>query len=246
MLITTTQNSRIKNLRALYKDKNLRKTQGVFIAEGVNLVKDIPKNFLVKELYIKESKYNQLTSLEKKFGIEAAVVKDGIFDAVSDTVTPSGVIALIEKPEFRLKAEGEMVILLDGIKDAGNMGTIIRSSAAKGVKTVISINGTDAYSPKAIRASMGGIFYVNVIECSAEEALELLNGYKIVVLDMGGESIYGYKSGQSIALTVGSEAHGLSEVIKNKADDVIAIPMKTGIESLNAAVSISIAMFLIK
>ena len=92
MLITSTQNSRIKNLRALYKDKNLRKTQGVFIAEGVNLVKDVPPCFIVRELYIKQSKYEQLEYIEKKFETEAYVVKDGIFDAVSDTVSPSGVM----------------------------------------------------------------------------------------------------------------------------------------------------------
>ena len=246
MLITSTQNSRIKNLRALYKDKNLRKTQGVFIAEGVNLVKDVSPCFIVRELYIKQSKYEQLEYIEKKFETEAYVVKDGIFDAVSDTVSPSGVIAVIEKPVYEMEAKGETVILLDGICDAGNMGTIIRSAAARGISTIISVNGTDAYSPKAIRASMGGIFYVNVIECIPERALELLNGYKMVVLDMGGEDIYDYKPEYPIALAVGSEAHGLSETIRNKADKVIAIPMKTGIESLNAAISISIAMFLIK
>ena len=245
MLITNKDNAKVKNLRLLYKDKKERQNQGVFIAEGVNFVKDIEKKAVIRQLFIKESKYEELSYLEEKYDLEALVIKDGIFDSVADTVTPSGVIAIVEKPAIK-DVEGDIVILLDGIKDAGNLGTIIRTAVARGINTVISVNGTDAYSPKAVRASMGGILSINCIETDIDTALELLKGYPIVALDMGGKCIYSYKREGKIALTVGSEAQGLSEKIRMEANNIISIPMTDKIESLNAAISISIAMFLIK
>ena len=92
--ISSKQNSRIKNLRSLLKDKKTRAEFGVYVAEGVNLVKDIPPEVTVKELYIQESKYEKLAFLEKKFSTETYIVKDEIFESISETVTPSGVIAV--------------------------------------------------------------------------------------------------------------------------------------------------------
>ena len=244
--ISSKQNSRIKNLRSLLKDKKTRAEFGVYVAEGVNLVKDIPPEVTVKELYIQESKYEKLAFLEEKFSTETYIVKDEIFESISETVTPSGVIAVIKKNVFEKTLTEDFVLLLDGIMDAGNMGTIIRTATARGIKTVISVDGTDPYSPKSVRAAMGGTFYTNVIECSAIEAIELLTDYKIVALDMNGTDIFGYKMNGKTALAVGSEAHGLSSILRDRADDIVAIPMKKGVESLNAAMSIGIAMFIIK
>lgn len=216
------------------------------MAEGVNLVKDIDEKLTIKQLFIKESKYKNLSYLENKYGIEAFVVKDELFDAVCDTVTPSGVIAVLEKP-INKPIAGDIILLLDGIKDAGNMGTIIRSAAAKGIDSVVAINCTEVYSPKSVRASMGGVFCVNCIETNSyEDAFNLISNYSIVSLDMGGKCIYGYKRVNKIAITVGNEAHGISKEIYSKSDEIISIPMSKNIESLNAAVSISIAMFLIQ
>ena len=97
MNVMSSQNASLKRLRALYKDKKLRSEEGVFIAEGVNLVKDIPTDYSVVSLFIKESKESDLAFLEEKFDTEAYIVKDGLFDAVADQVTPSGVIALVAK-----------------------------------------------------------------------------------------------------------------------------------------------------
>lgn len=244
--ISSRQNSKIKHLRNLLKDKKVRTEFGVYVAEGVNLVKDIPFNVIVRELYIQESKYEKLKFLEEKFSTETYVVKDEIFESISETVTPSGVIAVVERNVSRRTLTEDLVLLLDGIMDAGNMGTIIRTAAARGIKTIISVCGTDPYSPKSVRAAMGGTFCTDVIECSHSEALELLTDYRLVALDMNGIDIFGYKMKGKTALAVGSEAHGISDVFRERADDIVAIPMEKGVESLNAAMSIGIAMFIIK
>ena len=243
MLIESTQNAKIKNLRALYRDKRAREEQGVYIAEGVNLVKDAPR---VKNLFIKKSKEEELRFLNDKFGVEAFIVKDEIFDAVADTKTPSGVIALVEKPNEKVRVTGEIVLLLDGISDCGNLGTIIRTAAARGIETVVCADCADAYAPKCVRSAMSGTFFVNIIETDRNGALTLLDGYGIIGLDMGGTDVFAYKRTGKTAIAVGSEAKGLSKEIREKAKDIVAIPMSGKIESLNAAISVGIAMYVIQ
>lgn len=245
--ITSTANAQIKRLRALYKDKKLRFDEDVFVCEGKNFIKDIPSDITVEQLFIKES---ELSNME---GIAAGardiyVVSDSIFDSVADTVTPSGIIAVAKrKEEQRDFSKEQRVLLLCGISDAGNMGTIIRTAAANGIQTVICADCVEPYNPKAVRASMCGIFYVNIIICDYNRALELLSEYSIVALDMNGQNIESYARAGKIAIAVGSEAHGVPEIIKKEAKVILSIPMQKGtVESLNAAVSAGIAMYLIK
>lgn len=246
MLITSSQNAKIKKLRSLFKDKKLRENDGVFVLEGVNLVKDIPSEIAVLELFIKESEYTKLAYLEDKFNLEAYVVLDGIFNSVADTVSPSGVIAVVKKP-IEKKVSGDIILLLNGIADSGNLGTIFRTCAARGIKDVICMDCCDAFSPKTIRASMGGIFYTNVCECSSDKVFNYLTGYDIISLDMNGESIYSYKRDGKIAIAVGSEAHGVAPNIIEQSKKIVCIPMEDGaVESLNAAVATGIAIYIIK
>jgi TrmH family RNA methyltransferase len=246
MLITSTQNAKVKRLRGLYKDKKLRESEGVFVCEGVNLVKDIPSDITVSQLFIKESEYDKLSNLENKLRLEADRLPDGIFNSVCDTQNPSGVIAVVKKPITK-KISGDIILLLTGISDSGNLGTILRTASALGIDDIVLMDCCDAFSPKTVRASMGGVFYLNLIECTKENVDAYLIGYDIISLDMGGESIHSYKREGRIALTVGSEAHGVAEFIKEKSKKIICLPMIEGrVESLNAAVSAGIAMYMIK
>lgn len=246
MIITSAQNEKVKRLRSLFKDKKIRSREGVFVCEGINLVKDIPQNIEVCELYIKESEYDKLCYLENKFDIEAYVIPNSIFDSVADTVKPTGVIAVAHKP-IPKKVVGDIIILLSGIADSGNLGTIFRSAAAVGINNVICMDCCDAYSPKTVRASMGGVFYISINECNEKDVFAFLDGYDIICLDMGGESIHSYKREGKIALTVGNEAHGVAQFLREKSKKTIRLPMTEGrVESLNAAVSASIAMYIIK
>ncbi len=246
MTITASSNEKVKRLRALYKDKKLREQTRVYVAEGINLVKDLPKTNSVIELYIRESSYQDLQFLEEQFSLDAFVIKDSIFDTVADTVTPSGVIAVVKRKEVSLDF-GDFVIVLDSISDAGNLGTILRTACARGITTAICINTVDPYNPKAVRASMGGINCMNIVASDTNYALELLSEYDIVSLSMGSENFFEYRKEGKTALVVGSEAHGVSKQLLDKSKVVLTIPMASGsIESLNAAVSAGIAMYLIR
>ncbi len=244
MLITSTNNSRIKNLRTLYKDKKARNNQCLFVCEGINFVKDIPKKYL-EEVFVKESEEKNINFLGN-FDCPIYIVKDSIFDAVADTQNPSGIIAVVKKNDNCIKPKGELVLLLCGLTDLGNIGTIIRTASARGVKSIVFLDCADVFSPKSIRATMGGIFYVDCIFATADNVFEILENYNLVSLDMNGESIFDYKKEENVALCVGSEAHGVPKFVRDKSKTILSIPMeKNSVESLNAAVSISIAMYVI-
>jgi len=224
----------------------LRLSLGVFVCEGVNLVKDIPKDVVIKELFFKESQYNKLAYIAEQKSCQVYILPDSIFDSVCDTVSPSGVIAVVERTAVK-ELSGEIIILLSGIADAGNLGTIFRTAAALGVDDIVCMDCCDAFAPKTIRASMGGVFYLNIIECTQHNVDKYLNGYGIISLDMSGESIHSYQRKGKIALAVGNEAHGVAEFIKKRSKKIICLPMTEGrVESLNAAVSLGIALYLIK
>ena len=246
MVITARSNERVKFLRRLINDKKERQESGLYVAEGVTLLSSVPENCAVKSFFIRASAETKVSEIVNRFSAaETIVLSDDVYDSVSDTVTPSGITAVIERPGS-CEIKGNLILVLDGVSDAGNVGTIVRTAVARGISDVVLVHScADPYSPKAVRASMGGIFKINVIE-RAENAEELLAGYKVITLDMGGENIFEFEPKGKIALVVGNEAHGVSEEIRNLADATVAIPMKEdGVESLNAAVAAGIAMYLI-
>lgn len=239
-LITSPQNENIKVIRSL-SDKKARAKYSLFIVEGVNLVGDMPLGY-AKELYIAESKAGSLMYIAEKLGIEPTLVADFVFDKISDTVTSQGIIAVCPLPEKK-NISGNIVMVLDGIADAGNMGTIIRTAVAMGVEDFITINCVDPYSPKVVRSTMGGVYYANLVPFSYAGACDALKDYKVAVLDMGGENIFDFNPCLPIALVVGSEAHGVSKELRSISNCTLAIPMYGNkIESLNAGVSASIVL----
>lgn len=242
MVITSRTNENIKKLKLLIKDKKNRYDAGEFVAEGVTIVKDIPAE-LISRVFIREGDFDKLSYLAK--GKPCYSVKDDVFDSVADTKTPSGAIAVIKIPVQRA-VEGNLALLLCGVSDAGNVGTIIRTACARGIDSVVCVNTADPYSPKAVRAAMGGTGKVNICQTDLQSALDMLDDYELIALDMGGICIHDYKQAGKTVLAVGNEAHGVPAEVLSKADKIISIPMvENGVESLNAAVSVGIAMYLI-
>ncbi len=238
--ITSSANDKVKLIRSLC-DKKARAKHSLFVVEGVNLVRDMPQGY-AKELYIAESKQSVLLPIAEKLGIEATIVADFVFEKLSDTVNSQGILALCPLPKQR-EIKSKMIMVLDGVADAGNMGTIIRTAVAMGIEDFISINCVDAYSPKVVRSTMGGVYFANIVPFSYASACDALRNYKVAILDMGGENVFNFTPTTPIALVVGSEAHGVSKEMRERADKVLAIPMYGGkIESLNAGVSASIVM----
>lgn len=240
--ITSIKNPKIQYVKKL-RDKAFRRSERRLVAEGANLVCDLPSEIEVDSIFVLKSKIDEYRGIWSKYGEDKLIaVDEKVIGAISETVNPSGILAVVKYDRYEGSVEGNAVIL-DGVSDPGNMGTIIRTCAACGIKYILAVNCVDHTSPKVVRSSMSGIFKVKVRECNHDELFELLEGYGIYALDMGGENIF--KTGninRPFALAVGSESKGLSDRLKNVAR-IIALPMSGDIESLNAAVSLSVALY---
>ena len=241
--ITSTSNPLVQKIKSL-KDKEARVLYNEFILEGENIVKDIPDVKLVDCIFVDQSKIDAYKYIIEKYNEDIVYeVPSKVMDVISDTKTPSGILAVAKKPQVN-ETKGKSVVVLDGVSDPGNMGTIIRTCVACGVKDIYAINTVDAFSPKVVRSTMGGIFEVNVIPTTYDELLSKLQGYNLLTLDMNGEDIFKENNiSKPFALVVGSEAHGVSKVLKEKCTQILSLPMVGKIESLNAAVSLSVALY---
>ena len=238
MVITSKSNPIIKDIVKL-NDKKYRREAGLYLVEGIKPVNEcIAAGCKVEKVICTEK-------LSANYA-NSIVVSDDVFGSISSEKTPQGVISVVKIPNLSLKSPKNSCILLDRLQDPGNLGTIIRTANAAGYKEIYLINCTDPYSPKAVRASMSGIFFTEVYQGSEEEILNTLRDVPMISADMHGENIFGFQPPERFCLCIGNEGSGISDVIKNNSGYTVKIPMTENCESLNAAVSAGIAMYVLK
>ena len=245
MVITSKSNERIKRLASL-KEKKYRTEFGEYIVEGFKMVKEA---FFFKADVLAvvgtESGLNRLSADFScdlsSFKGEVLTVSEEVFPKISDAVTPQGVIAVVKKS--RIPSDKSRSVLLSGISDPGNMGTIIRTLSAVGIGRLYLVDCCDPYSPKALRSSMSGIYCVDIVETDLIAALEDLKGIPLLVADMDGESVFEAEKVGNFCLVIGGEANGVGEEIRKRADKILSVPMENSFESLNAGVSLGVILY---
>lgn len=242
-MITSRQNTFIKSIRAL-SDKKERDETGLYVAEGIKPAREaILSGQKVKFVLATEKSYAHISDLtEIRSDIRTELLSEDVFKSLSGEVSPQGVMAVIEKPERILSSPTGKCLFLDTVQDPSNVGAIIRTAAAAGYDEVYAADCADPYSAKAVRASMSGIYKVKVFCGRREELLSHID-CPIVVADMNGEPVGAAKLNGRFCLCIGNEGNGVSEEIKRRAAKTVSIPMKNGMESLNAAVSAGILMY---
>lgn len=239
MVITSKLNPQIKEISKLASDKKFRDELGLYLVEGAKPVNEcLSAGCNIKVIVCTEQHSDKYS--------DAVIVSDSVFSSISNEKTPQGVIAVVNKPINKLKAPQKSCILLDRIRDPGNLGTIIRTANAAGYDEIYLINCADAFSPKAVRASMSGIFFVNIFCGEREEVLKALSGIPLICADMHGENIFRFNAPERFCLCIGNEGSGICKEIFDIAQFKIKIPMRKTCESLNAAVSAGIAMYRLK
>lgn len=239
MVITSKQNPLIKDISKLISDKKYRVAAGQFVVEGVKPVREcLAAGCAVEKILCTESYAEEFP--------QAQVLSDGVFNSLSTEKMPQGVMAVVKLPENELIKPRSACLLLDRLQDPGNLGTIIRTANAAGYDDVYLINCTDAYSPKAVRASMSGVFFVRLHCGTEEEILRVLEGVPLICADMDGENIFDFAPPKNFCLCIGNEGGGLSDSLMAAADFKVKIPMRESCESLNAAISAGIAMYQLK
>lgn len=238
MIITSKSNILIKDIIKL-NDKKYRRESGLYLVEGLKPVNEcINSGGEIERIVCTEK-------LSENY-LNSVVVSEDVFKTISSEKTPQGVIAVVRIPKTDLKPPVNNCILLDRIQDPGNLGTIIRTANAAGYRELYLINCTDPYSPKAVRASMSGIFFVGINQGSREEVLKVLEGVPIICADMSGTDIFSFKVPEKFCLCIGNEGSGIDEEIKKISNHRVKIPMSETCESLNAAVSAGISMYVLK
>jgi len=244
-MIVSKNNVKLKRVRKLLTSARERQVSGLFVAEGIRLVSEVPKE-LRKEVLVSD----QAVNVELADFPDAEVVEQTVFKQLSDTVHPQGILAVVEKPvwkedEVLAKKDGK-VLLLDGIRDPGNLGTMIRTAEAAGVKAVyLSPDCVDLFNPKVIRSTMGSIFRVPVFSAELPTVIRrlLAEGMHVYAASLTARNSFREVDLGSAGIIIGSEASGVSEEVLRIVPEHIKIPMAGQVESLNAAVSAAILMF---
>lgn len=248
--------SELKLITGLARRK-VREAEGLFLAEGIRVVEELLAANLTLRLAVASPALEETErgrALADALGERGEVrrLSRGALGELAETRTSQGILVVAEAPVAGLEmipAEGVATLLvMDGVQDPGNLGTLARSAAAFGCAGLLCLPGTvDPWNPKAVRASAGGLFRLPVVTAGAPEALDWLarSGFRLLGADAGGEPVAEAPGPDRVALAVGNEGAGLTEAVAWACDGMVAVPMRGGMESLNVAVATGILLYVI-
>jgi len=252
-MIISDKNQKVQLVRQLIEQTKIRRKNTAFVVEGVRLLEEA----FHAAWEIKLILYSNTLSPRGYELIEECKLRNVVIDEISNTImdnlaeteTPQGVIAVVAQPDQKIPEDLNFVLICDGIRDPGNLGTIIRTAAAAGVQVVFLTPGTtDPFSPKVVRSGMGAHFFVPVFQLAWEEIEKICkqreNPIKILVSTIDASNdLWQEDLKDPIAIVVGSEAEGVSEEAIRIADSLLSIPMPGRTESLNAASAASVLLY---
>ena len=254
-MIESVSNANVKFVEGLNTKSKNRKKENAFVVEGPRMVFETPvellqKVFVTEDFSKDDSVAEHLQTFINK-GIFVETVADKVMKAMSDTVTPQGILAVVKKPEYELKdllSDCPLILMLETIQDPGNLGTMFRTAEGAGCTGVILSKDTvDLFLPKVVRSTMGSLYRMPFVIREDLDAtiLELKQkGVRFYAAHLGGTHTYDdcdYTS--PTAFLIGNEGNGLSAKIAEEADEKILIPMGGELESLNAAMASGILMY---
>jgi TrmH family RNA methyltransferase len=248
-MITSFANPKIKLVRNLQAKRSLREAERLFVVEGVRLVEEAARALEAPRLVLHTSDLDPrgqaaLEQLRAR-GAAAEAVTPQVMAAASGAETPPGLLAVAPMPALEPPSPLALALVLDGLRDPGNLGTILRTAGAAGVEAVFLAPGTvDAYNPKVVRAAMGAHFHVPILSAGWGTLAERLAGLSLwLAVAREGEDYHRVDWRPPSGLIIGSEAAGPGEAARRLAPRLVSIPMPGPAESLNAAVAAGILMF---
>ena len=232
-MIESINNEQIKEIRKL-KDKKYRDETNLFLVEGDHLVKEAYKAGCLEKLILTEDIYD--------FDVEKLLVSDKVIKSISE-LNNTKVIGVCKKVSTGLNLSSNVVIL-DGVQDPGNLGTIIRSCVAFNIENLVL--SLDLYNSKVLRSTQGMNFHINIVRDDLKNIISLLkdNNYTIYGTNViNGIDVKDVKNTDKYAIILGNEGNGISDEISSLVDKNIYIKMNDNCESLNVAVSGSIILY---
>lgn len=242
MRITARKNPLLQQVKKLFSSRKEREAAGLFAADGTKLLQEAVRFFPGLDTVILSD------------GVEADVpshvrlirVPEDVMASISPMEAPQGAVFLCRLPEKQPVVAKKPMLLLDGIQDPGNLGTILRTADALQVPVVLLEGCADPYSHKVVRASMGAVFRTPVVQSNWQEASSILRAAQIpVAVTALSDRARDIRQAplQDMAVVIGSEGRGVRQEILDAADAELIIPMNANCESLNAAVAASIVLW---
>lgn len=254
-MITSVSNGKIRQVAQWQAKAKERRAAGVFLAEGFKLFAEAPAGW-IREVYVSREALKRAETdeaLRRKLAETGYETVSGqVFQRISDTKTPQGILCVVNRPLYRIeqvtKGPAPLIAVLENIQDPGNLGAILRTGEGAGVTGVILAGDTaDIFSPKAVRATMGSVFRVPfVLAEHLPGALVRLKetGITVYAAHLSGRDYDdGISFRQGTAFVIGNEGNGLSRETAAAADALIRIPMEGKVESLNAAAAAAVLLY---
>lgn len=250
-MITSAANEKVKNIIKLQQKAKARREQACFIVEGARMAEEVPPDRLI-HAYASESFAAREENRQLCDRLRAELVADRVMEAMSDTRTPQGILAVVRRRETTveeiLQTPRALILVLERIQDPGNLGTILRTAEGAGVTGILMSQDTvDIYNSKVIRSTMGSIYRMPFAYVpDAADTVKTLkrHGVRVCAAHLDGRHAYDEEDYTgATAFLIGNEGNGLSEQLAAMSDCYIRIPMAGKVESLNAAVAAAILMY---
>lgn len=222
--------------------KKQKREGSLLFLDNIKIIKDAIANDVIDAKYI-------LTSLDAlpfdAKDIKVFKVDEKTIEQLSDTKTPQKVLCIAYYTQHMVEKPNSNFLVLDRLQDPGNVGTLIRTAKACGFESVFLVDSVKKENSKLIRSSVGAVLDSKVYQLSRSEFLDFAKKYqlKLICCDMNGENIFEFATNDMVGVVVGNEGQGVSDDIAKICYKTVKIPMKEGIESLNAGVSGSIIMY---
>ena len=250
-MITSIHNPKIQWIRKLQSQSRARRDERLLIAEGVRLCEEaLAAGWSAQTVIYTADLSERGVALLNGFAAQGAAleqVSEQVMRSASDTQTPQGILAVLPQRNLPLPQSLELVFIPDGVRDPGNLGTMLRTAEAAGVSAVILPPGTvDVYAPKVVRAAMGAHFRLPIILLGWDDIGARIQsaGLRLLVATAGTGTPYTQADLSSpLALVIGSEAEGAGQAAHLLADELVQIPMPGQAESLNAAIAAAVLLF---
>jgi TrmH family RNA methyltransferase len=248
--LTSAQNDTFKNLARLMQHGRERRQQGVLVLEGIHLCEAaLNCGLSLTQVFVNQRaiQHAEVTVLLQRIPADARVfsLDDRLLEKASTLASAPELLAISQRPEPEPAKATDSLLLLEDIQDPGNMGTILRSAAAAGVRQVLLSAGcVDVYSPKVLRSAMGAHFSLAIHEqADLLSTLREFDGVRLVTSLAGDRSLYAQDLRGAVAFVFGNEGSGVSAELHQAADARVKIPMPGTAESLNVAMAATLCLF---
>ena len=252
-VITSVQNPKVQLVRALLGKPRTRHVSESFVIEGVRLVEEaVSTGWPIQQVLYSEALTERGLQIVRQLiasGIDVEQVSDHVMESLTATENSQGVLAVLQRNQLPLPNRLDLVVVADEVRDPGNLGTLIRATAAAGAQALLLTPGTtDAFAPKVLRSAMGSHFRLPIQSLDWSSIRNLLKGNLnpltiYLAHSHQGQPLWETDMVQPCALVIGGEAEGASEPAIQIADAFVHIPMPGKTESLNAAVAAAILLF---